>query len=159
MPLYELDGIAPELPAPGTFWIAPSAVLIGRVRLYEMASVWFGAVLRGDNEPVTVGARSNIQDNCVLHTDPGYPLDVGEDVTVGHKVMLHGCTVADRALVGMSATVLNGARIGKGAVVGAGALIAEGKEIPDKALVVGVPGKIVRILTDEEAKAMGHAAA
>lgn len=159
MPLYELDGISPELPESGKYWIAPDAVLIGKVTLHEMASVWFGSVLRGDNERLLIGARSNIQENCVLHTDPGYPLEIGEDVTVGHKVMLHGCIVGDRALIGMGATILNGARIGEGAVVGAGALVSEGKEIPAKALVVGVPGKVVRILSDEEVEAMGYAAA
>ncbi len=159
MSLFTLDGHAPEFPASGNYWVAPTAVLIGKVTLHEDASVWFGAVLRGDNERLTIGARSNVQDNCILHTDMGYPLDIGTDVTVGHKVMLHGCTIGDRALIGMGATILNGAKIGKGAVVGAGALVAEGKEIPEKALVMGIPGKVVRTLSDEEVDDMGYAAA
>lgn len=159
MALYALDGISPELPASGKYWIAPSATLIGKVTLEEMSSVWFGSVIRGDNERIIIGARSNVQDNCVFHTDMGYPLVLGADVTVGHNVMLHGCTVGDRALIGMGATVLNGAKIGAGAVIGAGALVSEGKEIPEKALVVGVPGKIARILSDDEAETMLYAAA
>ena len=116
MALYALDGISPELPAPGKYWIAPSATLIGKVTLEEMSSVWFGSVIRGDNERIIIGARSNVQDNCVFHTDMGYPLVLGADVTVGHNVMLHGCTVGDRALIGMGATVLNGAKIGKNCI-------------------------------------------
>ena len=112
MALFALDGISPDLPAPGKHWIAPDATLIGKVTLEEMASVWFGSVVRGDNERITIGKRSNVQDNCVLHTDMGFPLVIGADVTIGHNVMLHGCTVEDRALVGMGATVLNGAKIG-----------------------------------------------
>jgi carbonic anhydrase/acetyltransferase-like protein (isoleucine patch superfamily) len=158
MTLYALDGISPELPAAGKYWIAPDAVLVGKVTLKEAASVWFGSVIRGDNERITIGPRSNVQDNCTLHTDMGYPLVIGCDVTVGHNVMLHGCTVGDRALIGMGSTVLNGAKIGAGAVIGAGALVAEGKEIPEKTLVMGVPGKIARILSDDEAEAMLYAA-
>ena len=126
------------------FWIAPSAVVIGRVRLERDASVWWGAVLRGDNEPITVGEGSNIQDGCVLHTDPGFPLTIGKDVTIGHLVMLHGCSIGDNSLVGIGAIVLNGAKVGKNCLIGAKALIPEGKEIPDNSLVMGMPGKVVR---------------
>ncbi|QHQ35330.1 gamma carbonic anhydrase family protein [Algicella marina] len=150
--LFDLDGIAPHLPEDGDCWVAPGACLIGNVHLHTGASVWFNAVLRGDNEPITLGENSNIQDNSVLHTDPGYPLTIGREVTVGHRAMLHGCTVEDGALVGMGATVLNGARIGAGALIGANALITEGKEIPPGALVMGAPGKVIRIL-DEAAQA------
>jgi len=146
MTLYALDGTAPEL-AKDT-WIAPDANLIGRVVIEDAASVWFCSTLRGDNETVTVGAGSNIQENCVLHTDMGYPLTIGQGCTIGHKVMLHGCTIGDNSLIGMGATVLNGAKIGRNCLIGAGALITEGKEIPDGSLVMGVPGKVVRALDD-----------
>ena len=149
MTLFTLDGIAPEMPEDGDAWVAPDASVIGKITLHTGASVWFGAVLRGDNERITVGAGSNIQDNCVLHTDLGFPLDIGEEVTVGHKAILHGCTVGDGSLIGMGATVLNGARIGTGCLIGAGALVTEGKEIPDGSLVVGMPGKVVRSLDAE----------
>ena len=152
MTVYELDGIAPTFAAEERYWIAPSASVIGKVRLEEDASVWFGAVLRGDNELIHLGARSNIQDGCVCHTDMGYPLTIGSDCTIGHKAILHGCTIEANSLIGMGATVLNGAVIGSNCIVGANALIPEGKEIPDNSLVVGVPGKIVRQL-DEEAVA------
>ena len=142
--IYALDGIAPELDDES--WIAPDANLIGKVRVAAGASVWFGCTLRGDNEYITVGPGSNVQDNCVLHTDMGYPLTIGRDCTIGHKAMLHGCTIGDESLIGMGATVLNGAKIGKNCLIGAGALITEGKEIPDGSLVMGAPGKIVRQL-------------
>jgi carbonic anhydrase/acetyltransferase-like protein (isoleucine patch superfamily) len=144
--IYALDGIAPEIDADS--WIAPDANVIGRVVLDAGASVWFAATLRGDNEPIRVGAGSNVQENCVCHTDMGYPLTIGQDCTVGHKAMLHGCTIGDGSLIGMGATVLNGAVIGQGCLVGAGALVPEGKEIPDGALVMGMPGKVVRMLDD-----------
>ena len=146
MTLYALDGTAPEL-AKDT-WIAPDANLIGRVVIEDAASVWFCSTLRGDNETITVGAGSNIQENCVLHTDMGYPLTIGQGCTIGHKVMLHGCTIGENSLIGMGATVLNGAKIGRNCLIGAGALITEGKEIPDGSLVMGVPGKVVRSLDD-----------
>lgn len=146
MTLYALDGIAPQI-AEDT-WIAPDANLIGRIVVEETASVWFCATLRGDNEVITVGAGSNIQENCVLHTDMGYPLTIGKGCTIGHKVMLHGCIIGDNSLIGMGATILNGAKIGKNCLIGAGALITEGKEIPDGSLVMGVPGKVVRDLDD-----------
>jgi len=144
--IYALDGLAPTLHPDA--WVAPDATLIGRVVLEEGASVWFGAVLRGDNEEVRVGAGSNVQDNAVLHTDMGYPLTIGANCTIGHRVMLHGCTVGDGSLIGMGATLLNGARIGRGCLIGAGALITEGKEIPDGSLVMGAPGRVVRALDD-----------
>jgi carbonic anhydrase/acetyltransferase-like protein (isoleucine patch superfamily) len=146
MTLYALDGIAPDI-AEDT-WIAPDANLIGRIVVEAAASVWFCSTLRGDNETITVGAGTNIQENCVLHTDMGYPLTIGAGCTIGHKVMLHGCTIGDNSLIGMGATVLNGARIGKNCLIGAGALITEGKEIPDGSLVMGVPGKVVRDLDE-----------
>ena len=147
MTLYALDGIAPEIDG-GVAWIAPTAVLIGRVVVQSDAGIWFGVVARGDNEAITIGARTNVQENSVLHTDMGYPLSIGEGCTIGHKAMLHGCTIGDNTLIGMGATVLNGARIGSNCLIGAGALITEGKEIPDGSLVVGAPGKVVRTLDD-----------
>jgi carbonic anhydrase/acetyltransferase-like protein (isoleucine patch superfamily) len=148
--IYALDGIAPEIDA--DTWVAPGAHVIGRVVLEAGASVWFGATLRGDNEEIRVGAGSNVQENCVFHTDMGYPLSIGENCTIGHKAMLHGCTIGDGSLVGMGATILNGAVIGKGCLIGAMALIPEGKVIPDGSLVMGMPGKVVREL-DEDARA------
>jgi len=150
MTLYSLDGIAPTFH--DTAWAAPDANLIGKVVLEAGASVWFGATLRGDNEPITVGEGSNLQENVVCHTDPGFPVIVGANVTVGHKAMLHGCEIGAGSLIGMGATILNGARIGKGCLIGAGALVTEGKEIPDGSLVMGTPGKVVRDL-DEAARA------
>ena len=144
--LYTLDGKSPTLPEDNDFWIAPDASVIGNVTLGAGASIWFGAVLRGDNEVIAIGAGSNVQDLCVLHTDPGYRLKIGRDCTIGHRAILHGCTIGDESLVGMGATVLNGARIGSNCLIGAGALITEGKEIPDGALVMGTPGRVVRQL-------------
>jgi carbonic anhydrase/acetyltransferase-like protein (isoleucine patch superfamily) len=144
--IYALDGIAPEFPGSGDYWVAPDANLIGKIVLEEGASVWFGSTLRGDNEEIRLGAGSNIQESCVLHTDMGYPLEIGSNCTIGHKAMLHGCTIGDGSLIGMGATVLNGARIGKGCLIGANALITEGKVIPDGSLVMGAPGKVVRTL-------------
>ncbi len=148
--IWTLDGITPQVHS--DTWVAPDANLIGRVVLEEGASVWFCATLRGDNEEIRVGAGSNVQENCVLHTDMGYPLTIGANCTIGHKAMLHGCTIGDGSLIGMGATVLNGARIGRGCLIGAGALVTEGKEIPDGSLVMGAPGKVVRVL-DAEAQA------
>jgi len=152
MTLWKIDGIAPELPEDGTAWVAPSADLIGRVRLRAQASVWFGAVLRGDNEWIDIGERSNVQDMSVLHTDMGFPLTIGPDCTIGHKVTLHGCTIGAGTLIGMGATILNGAVIGANSLVGAGALITEGKTFPDNSLIVGAPAKAIRTL-DEAAVA------
>lgn len=148
--IYELDGIAPEIAE--DCWVAPDANLIGRIVLEPGASVWFGSTLRGDNEEIRVGAGSNVQENCVFHTDPGYALRIGANCTIGHKAMFHGCVIGDGSLIGMGATVLNGARIGKGCLIGAGALVTEGKDIPDFSLVMGTPGKVVRVL-DEAAQA------
>ena len=148
--IYALDGIAPDIHPDA--WIAATAVLIGKVSLAAGANIWFGAVLRGDNEMISVGQGSNVQENAVLHTDMGYPLMIGAQCTIGHKAMLHGCTIGDGTLIGMGATVLNGAKIGRGCLIGACALITEGKEIPDGALVMGAPGKVIRIL-DADAQA------
>jgi carbonic anhydrase/acetyltransferase-like protein (isoleucine patch superfamily) len=151
MSVSSLDGKRVSLPASGRYWIADSARVIGSVTLAEDASVWFGAVLRGDNEPITIGARSNVQDGSVLHTDPGFPLDVGSDCTIGHMVMLHGCTIGAGTLVGIGAIVLNGAKIGADCLIGAGALVPEGKIIPPRSVVFGSPAKIVRQVSDEDA--------
>ncbi|MCQ4286075.1 gamma carbonic anhydrase family protein [Pseudomonas stutzeri] len=140
-------------------WVAPSATLVGKIRLDAGANVWFGAVLRGDNELIHVGVNSNVQDGSVMHTDMGYPLTLGTGVTVGHNAMLHGCTVGDYSLVGINAVILNGAKIGKYCIIGANTLIAEGKEIPDGSLVVGSPGKVVRELTEQQKKMLEASAA
>jgi carbonic anhydrase/acetyltransferase-like protein (isoleucine patch superfamily) len=142
--IYALEGLAPDLGQDA--WVAQTAVLIGAVTLGAQANIWFGAVLRGDNERITIGAGSNVQENCVLHTDMGYPLDIGPDCTIGHKALLHGCTIGEGTLVGMNATVMNGARIGRHCIIGAGALVTEGKEFPDYALIVGAPAKLIRLL-------------
>lgn len=142
--IYELDGLAPEIAEDA--WVAPDANVIGRVKLGARASVWFGCTIRGDNEQIEIGDGTNIQENCVFHTDLGFPLTLGANVTVGHKAMLHGCTVGEGSLIGMGATVLNGAKIGKNCLIGAGALVTEGKEIPDGSMVLGAPGKVVREL-------------
>ncbi len=144
MSLYALGDISPLVDAEA--WVAPGCYVIGNVVLEAKASVWFGCTLRGDNERITIGAGSNVQENCVLHTDVGYPLTIGAGCTIGHKAMLHGCTIGESSLVGMGATILNGATIGKDCLIGAGALITEGKTIPDGSLVIGVPGKVVRQL-------------
>jgi len=147
--IFSLDGIAPRIAA--TAWVAHDANIIGKVVLEEAANIWFGVTIRGDNEEIFVGRGSNVQENCVLHTDMGFPLTIGADCTIGHKAMLHGCTIGDGSLIGMGAIVLNGAKIGRGCLIGAGALVTEGKEIPDGSLVMGAPGKIVRQL-DEAAQ-------
>ena len=150
--LYSLDGVEVETPGGGAYWIAPNATLIGRIVLRRNASVWFNAVLRGDNEPIVVGENSNVQDGAVLHTDMGSPLTLGRDVTVGHLAMLHGCEIGDGSLIGIGAVVLNGARIGRGCLIGAKTLVGEGKVIPDGSMVLGAPGRVVRTL-DEESRA------
>lgn len=150
MPIYAIDDVLPELPEAGSYWIAPDAVVIGHVRLAANTGVWFGAVLRGDNELIDIGEGSNVQDRCVLHTDPGSPLTVGRGCTVGHSAILHGCRVGDNTLIGMGAIVLNGARIGNNCIVGAQSLVPEGKTIPDNSLVIGAPGRVVRELTPEQ---------
>ena len=146
MTLYALDDASPVIADDA--WVAPDANLIGKIVLGSRTSVWFGATLRGDNETIEIGEGSNLQENVVCHTDMGFPLTVGRDCTVGHKAMLHGCTIGDESLIGMGATVLNGARIGRNCLIGAGALVAEGKEIPDGSLVVGMPGKVIRALDE-----------
>ena len=146
MNVFDLGGRSPRLPGADEYWIAPGATVLGDVELKKNASVWFGAVLRGDNEPIVVGENSNIQDGSVLHTDPGVPLTIGRDVTIGHQAMLHGCTIGDNSLIGMGAIILNGARIGGNSLVGAGALVTEGKEFPDNSLIVGSPARAVRSL-------------
>lgn len=146
MPIYELDGKRPQIHADA--WVAPDANVIGNVVIEEGASVWFGCTIRGDNEPIVIGKGSNVQENTVMHTDPGCPLTIGAGCTVGHKAMLHGCTIGDNSLVGMGATVLNGAKIGENCLIGAGALVTENKEIPDGSLVMGAPGKVVREMND-----------
>jgi carbonic anhydrase/acetyltransferase-like protein (isoleucine patch superfamily) len=148
MAIYELDGQAPELPADGRYWIAENASVIGRVRLKGDASIWFGAVLRGDNEWIEIGERSQVQDNATLHTDPGFPMVIGADCVIGHNVILHGCTIGQNSLIGMGAIMLNGARIGRNSLVGAGALVTEGKAFPDNSLIVGTPARAIRE-TDE----------
>lgn len=146
MALYELDGQAPELPPNNDYFIADTAALIGRVRVHPGASVWFGVVARGDNEWIEIGPRANVQDNSVMHTDPGYPLVIGADCTIGHNVILHGCSIGERSLIGMGAVVMNGVKIGRACIVGAGAVITEGKEFPDGSLIVGAPAKVIRAL-------------
>ena len=148
MAIYALDGIVPQLAA--SAWVADSAQLIGQVTLEEEASVWFGTVVRGDTDSIRIGAGSNIQDACVLHADAGQPLVVGQRVTVGHQVTLHGCTIGDESLIGIGAVVLNGARIGKHCLVGAGSLVTEGKEFPDGSMIMGSPAKVVRQLSPEQ---------
>ena len=148
MAIYELDGVAPRVAA--SAWVADTAQVIGNVVLGENASVWFGTVVRGDTEAITIGAGTNIQDASVLHADFGQPLVIGERVTVGHQVMLHGCTIGDETLIGIGAIVLNGARIGKNCLVGAGSLVTEGKEFPDGSMIMGTPAKVVRQLTPEQ---------
>ena len=149
MTAYALDGVSPELPEEGGYWIAPSAAVIGRVKLERFASVWFGAVIRGDNELITIGENSNVQDGAVLHTDPGLPLTIGRNCTIGHKAILHGCVIGDNTLIGMGAVILNRAKIGRNCLIGANALITEGKDIPDNSLVMGQPGKIAGELNEE----------
>jgi carbonic anhydrase/acetyltransferase-like protein (isoleucine patch superfamily) len=150
MPLYRLGDKAPSVDA--TAYVAPDATLVGDVQLGPQASVWFQAVARGDNEPIRIGAQSNVQEGAVLHADPGYPLTLGERVTVGHQAMLHGCTIGEGSLIGIQAVVLNGARIGKHCLVGAGAIVTERKEFPDRSLILGAPAKVVRQLSDEDVK-------
>lgn len=140
-------------------WVAPNATLIGKVRLDAGASIWFGAVLRGDNELIHIGENSNVQDGTVMHTDAGVPLNIGKGVTIGHNAMLHGCTVGDFSLIGINAVLLNGARIGRHCIIGANALIPEGKEIPDGSLVMGSPGKVVRELSEQQMKMLEASAA
>ena len=155
--IWELDGIAPEIA--GDAWIAPDAQIIGRVVIEPGASIWWGAVLRGDNEEIRVGRGSNVQDLCCLHTDPGFPLTIGANVTVGHRAMLHGCTIGDASLIGMGATILNSAKIGAGSLIGASALVSEGKDIPGRVLVMGAPGRVVREIDEAQYQGLLDSAA
>ncbi len=158
MPLYSLDSVSPQVPDNDRYWIAPDAQVVGNVHLGEDSSIWFAALVRGDNDPITIGAGTNIQDGCVLHSDEGSPLTIGEGVTVGHKVVLHGCTIDDNSLVGIGAVVLNRARIGRDSIVGAGALVTEGKSFPDGVLIVGSPARVVRELTPEQIEGLRRSA-
>ncbi len=146
--IYQLDDIVPQIA--DTAWVAPNATVIGNIRLEAESSVWFNVVMRGDNDLMTIGARSNIQDGTVIHTDTGIPMTVGQGVTVGHQAMIHGCTIGDNSLIGIQAVILNRAKIGNNCLIGAGSLIPEGKEIPDNSLVMGTPGKVIRELSDAE---------
>jgi carbonic anhydrase/acetyltransferase-like protein (isoleucine patch superfamily) len=159
MPVYALGANSPDLPPIGQFWIAPTAVALGRVVLKADASLWYGVVLRGDNDPIVIGARSNIQDGSVAHTDPGQPVLIGDDVTVGHRVILHGCMVGDNSLIGMGSTLLNGVVVGRNCLVGANSLLTENKVFPDNSLIVGAPARVVRTLTDEQVAANTASAA
>lgn len=156
MTIYSMSGKAPQIAS--TAWIAPQATLIGQVSLGKQASVWFGAVIRADNEPVHIGEASNVQEGAVLHTDPGFPLNIGANVTIGHQAMLHGCTVGEGSLIGIQAVVLNGAVIGKHCLLAAGAIVTEGKSFPDRSLILGAPAKVARELTDEEVARLEHSA-
>ena len=156
--IYELDGHRPELPPEGQYWIAPNATVIGKVRLKTDSSIWFGAVLRGDNEWIELGERSQIQDNATLHTDPGFPMTIGPNCVIGHNVILHGCSIGANSLIGMGAIMLNGARIGTNCLVGAGALVTEGKSFPDNSLIVGSPARAVRTLDEKAVQGIAAAA-
>jgi len=158
MAVYELDGQAPDLPADGRYWIADRAAVIGRVRLMRDASVWFNVVLRGDNEWIELGERSQIQDNATVHTDPGFPVIIADNCVIGHNVVLHGCTIAANSLIGMGAILLNGAKIGKNCLVGAGAVVTEGKEFPDNSLIVGAPARAIRPLDEKAVEAIARGA-
>jgi carbonic anhydrase/acetyltransferase-like protein (isoleucine patch superfamily) len=158
MPIYSLDDVSPVLPQDGRSWIAPDAHVIGKVRLGADASVWFGSVLRGDNEWIEIGEASNIQEGCLLHTDMGFPMTIAAGCTIGHHAVLHGCTIGENSLVGMGATILNGARIGANSIVGAGALVTEGKEFPDNSLIVGSPARVVKPVNAEAVERLKWAA-
>ena len=154
MPIYALGDVRPILPEKGSYWVAPDAQVMGNVELKKNASVWFNVTIRGDNERITIGENSNVQDGSVLHTDVGSPLTLGKNVTVGHMVMLHGCTVGDNSLIGIGSIILNNAKIGKNCLIGANSLITEGKEIPDNSMVLGSPGKVVKTFSQEEGEAL-----
>ena len=158
MPVYLFDGVTPTLPEPGNYWVAPNADVIGRVNLADDVSIWFGAVLRGDIEPISIGRRSNVQDLTVMHTDAEFPLSVGQNCTIGHRAILHGCQIGDNTLIGMGAVVMTGARIGANCIIGAHALVPEHKVIPDGSLVIGVPGRVVRDMTDGDVASNAAAA-
>ncbi|MBV8183696.1 MAG: gamma carbonic anhydrase family protein [Hyphomicrobiales bacterium] len=157
MPVYSLNGVTPKLPPKGRFWIAPGARVIGKVTLHDEVGVWFGAVLRGDNDAIEVGARSNIQDNAMVHVDPGFPVTIGKGCTIGHHAIVHGCSIGNGSLIGMGATVLNGARIGADCLVGANALVTEGKVFDDRSLIVGAPARAIRKLDEAAIKELRKA--
>jgi carbonic anhydrase/acetyltransferase-like protein (isoleucine patch superfamily) len=159
MPLYALGKIVPKTPAPGSYWIAPNATVIGDVDIGEDVGIWFGAVLRGDNEPILLGAGTNIQEGVMIHNDIGFPVSIGPGCTIGHHAIIHGCTIGENSLVGMGATILNGARIGNNCLVGANALVTEGKVFPDNSLIVGSPAKAVRLLDEAAVAALQRSAA
>src|ERR1700719_3517976 len=158
MPIFELAGAVPEFPADDQYWIAETAVVIGRVRLKSQASIWWGAVLRGDNEWIEIGEGSQVQDNATIHSDPGFPLTIGRDCVIGHNVVLHGCTIGDNSLIGMGAILLNGARIGANSLVGAGAVVTEGKAFPDGTVIVGAPARALRPINEEAKRMIAHGA-
>jgi carbonic anhydrase/acetyltransferase-like protein (isoleucine patch superfamily) len=157
MTIYRLDDYTPRIAS--SAWIADSAQVMGNIVLLEEASIWFGTVLRGDNDPLQIGRRSNVQDGCILHSDPGFPLTLGDDVSIGHQVMLHGCSIGDGTLIGIQSVVMNGAKIGRGCLVGAGSLVTEGKEFPDGSMIMGRPAKVVRPLTEEQIRGLRDIAA
>lgn len=159
MPLYAIDGTKPSFEDEHSSWIAPNATVIGNVRIGRDVGIWFGVVIRGDNDQIDIGAGTNVQEHTVMHTDPGFPLTIGRGCTIGHRAMLHGCSIGDNSLIGMGAIVLNGARIGRNCLVGAGALVTEGKEFPDNSLIVGSPAKVVRTLDDKAVEGLRHSAA
>jgi carbonic anhydrase/acetyltransferase-like protein (isoleucine patch superfamily) len=158
MPLYALGDLMPKTPGPGRYWLAPDASVIGQVEIGEDVGIWFGAVLRGDNEPILVGGRTNIQEGAMVHTDPRFPVSIGEGCTIGHHAIIHGCTIGDNSLVGMGATVLNGARIGKNCLVGANALVTEGREFADGSLIIGSPARAIRILDEAAVEGLRRSA-
>ena len=158
MPLYSLGDRVPETPAPDRYWIAPDANVIGAVTIGEDVGIWFGTTLRGDNERITVGRGTNIQEGVMVHSDPGFPATIGEGCTIGHHAIVHGCTIGDNSLIGMGATVLNGAKIGRNCLVGANALVTEGKEFPDNSLIVGSPAKVIRTLDDAAVEGLRRSA-
>ena len=158
MPIYALGEFEPKTPGPDRFWLAPDATIIGKVELGEDVGIWFGSVLRGDNEPIVVGKGSNIQEGVMIHTDPRYPVTIGENCTIGHHAIIHGCVIGDNSLIGMGATILNGATIGRNCLVGADALVTEGKEFPDNSLIVGSPAKVMLVLDDEAVEKLKQSA-
>lgn len=159
MPIYAIDGVEPRFEDRDSNWVAPDATLIGNVTLGRNVGIWFGTVVRGDNEEISIGEDSNVQEHTIMHTDPGFPLTIGKGCTIGHRAMLHGCTIGDNSLIGMGAIVLNGARIGRNSLVGAGALVTEGKEFPDNSLIVGSPAKAIRALDDAAVERLRKSAA
>jgi carbonic anhydrase/acetyltransferase-like protein (isoleucine patch superfamily) len=159
MPLYALGSLRPQTPPKGSYWVAPDANVIGQVEIGEEVGIWFGVTLRGDNEPIRLGARTNIQENVVIHVDPGFPVTIGEGCTIGHGAIIHGCTIGENSLIGMGATVLNGAKIGRNCLVGANALVTEGKDFPDNSLIVGAPAKAIRTLDDAAVEGLKRSAA